>query len=192
MKKRIVILFSGEGTNLQNLIEKLHGKRFGEIRIEIAAAITNNPYAGGIDRARRLGIETKVIDHRTYASREAFDAKLVEEIGSFRPNLTVLAGFMRILTPIFTRQIEAVNIHPSLLPLFKGANAIERSFASQMKVAGVTIHRVDETLDGGTILAQRCFEKEEREDLESFKNHIHEIEYELYPETIVRILTKGH
>lgn len=190
--KRIVILFSGEGTNLQNLIEKLHHRKFNGMQIQIVAAITNNPDARGIKRARKLGIETRVIDHRVFENREAFDQKLVEEIEAYDPDLTVLAGFMRILTPVFTKRVKAVNIHPSLLPLFRGANAIEESYNSQMRVAGVTVHWVDETLDGGTIIAQRCFEREEGEDRERFEERIHKLEYEIYPETLVRILTKGH
>ncbi len=179
--KRIVVLFSGEGTNLENIAKELAG------RVKIAKAITNNPAAGGIRRAQRLGIPVEVIDHREFASREAFDARLVEAIEEARPDLVVLAGFMRILTPLFTRRIRAVNIHPSLLPLFKGARAIERSFKSDMKVAGVTIHWVTEELDSGAIIEQGCFHKDD-EDLATFTQKIHQLEYRLYPKTILRIL----
>jgi phosphoribosylglycinamide formyltransferase-1 len=179
--KRIVVLFSGEGTNLENIAKRLAG------RVKITKAITNNPAAGGIRRAQRLGIPVEVIDHREFASREAFDARLVEAIEEARPDLVVLAGFMRILTPLFTRRIRAVNIHPSLLPLFKGARAIERSFKSDMKVAGVTIHWVTEELDSGAIIEQGCFHKDD-EDLATFTQKIHELEYRLYPAVIENIL----
>ena len=151
--KRIVILFSGNGTNLENILQKLHQKE-----LLVAAAITNNPKAKGIERAKKYGIPVEVVDHQGFASREAFDEALVERIQKYRPDLVVLAGFMRILTPVFTSKIKnAINIHPSLLPLFKGARAIERSFASDMKVAGVTVHWVSEELDSGQIIDRPVF-----------------------------------
>ncbi len=181
--KRIVILFSGNGTNLENIIQKLHQKE-----LLVAAAITNNPKAKGIERAKKYGIPVEVVDHQGFASREAFDQALVERIQKYRPDLVVLAGFMRILTPVFTSQIKnAINIHPSLLPLFKGARAIERSFASDMKVAGVTVHWVSEELDSGQIIDQACFHRE-GENLEEFEAKIHDLEYDLYPKVIQNIL----
>ncbi len=181
--KRIVILFSGNGTNLENIIQKLHQKE-----LIVAAAITNNPKAKGIERAKKYNIPIEVLDHHDFESREAFDQALVERIQKFEPDLVVLAGFMRILTPIFTSQIKnAINIHPSLLPLFKGAKAIERSFASDMKVAGVTVHWVSEELDGGQIIDQACFHRED-ESLEEFEAKIHGLEYEVYPRVIKGIL----
>ncbi len=181
--KRILILFSGNGTNLENIIQKLHQKE-----LLVAAAITNNPAAKGIERAKKHGIPVEVLDHREFESREAFDHALVERIEKYSPDLVVLAGFMRILTPVFTSKIKnAINIHPSLLPLFKGARAIERSFASDMKVAGVTVHWVSEELDSGQIIDQACFHRED-EDLEEFEARIHALEYELYPRVIQSIL----
>ncbi len=184
--KRIVILFSGRGTNLENIAKKLAG------RVAIAAAITNNPAAGGIERAERLGIPVRIIDHREFTTREAFDAKLVETIEAYAPDLVVLAGFMRILTPVFTSRIKnAINIHPSLLPLFRGAKAIERSFASDMKVAGVTVHWVSEELDGGAIIDQACFHRED-ESFEEFEAKIHALEYALYPKVIAALLQERY
>jgi len=178
--KRVVILFSGNGSNLENIAKKVP---YIKIR-----AITNNPKAYGIKRCKRLGIPVSVIDHREFLSREDFDKALVKEILKQKPNLVVLAGFMRILTPIFTQTIKnAINIHPSLLPLFKGARAIERSFASDMKVVGVTVHRVTKELDGGEILDQACFHRE-GESLEEFEAKIHKLEYELYPKVIQKLL----
>ena len=183
--KKIVILFSGAGTNLENIIQKLHGKE-----LIVAKAITNNPSAKGIEKAMKYGVEVEVIDHRNFPSREAFDEALVRSIAEVDPDLVVLAGFMRILTPIFTQRIKnAINIHPSLLPLFKGARAIERSFESPMKVAGVTVHWVSEELDGGEIIDQRCFYKDQA-TLEEFEAKIHELEYDLYPEVILRLLNE--
>jgi phosphoribosylglycinamide formyltransferase-1 len=182
--KKIVILFSGEGSNLENLIRKLHPHK-----VNVLAAITNKPQAKGIAKAEALGIKTVIIDHTKFESREAFDTKLVETIKTLNPDLTILAGFMRILTPIFTDSINAINIHPSLLPLFKGANALERSFESDMKVGGVTVHEVVTEVDGGKIIAQKCFTKENM-DFEKFKTTIHACEHEIFPEAVIKTLNK--
>ncbi|WP_281951878.1 phosphoribosylglycinamide formyltransferase [Nitrosophilus kaiyonis] len=188
--KKIVILFSGEGTNLENIIKKLHNKEFNDTKIVVSKAITNNPLANGIKRAKREGVEVEIIDHKKYTSREEFDKELVKAIKKESPDLVVLAGFMRILTPIFTENIKnAINIHPSILPLFKGANALKRSFESDMKVAGVTVHKVSSELDSGEILEQDCFKKD-RLSFEEFEKRIHELEYEIYPKVIVDILIK--
>ena len=182
--KKIVILFSGEGSNLENLIQKLHPSH-----VNVVAAITNRPQAKGLGKAKALGIETIIIDHTKYKSREDFDTKLVNTIQSLNADLTVLAGFMRILTPLFTDHINAINIHPSLLPLFKGANALERSFQSDMKVAGVTVHEVVTEVDGGKIIAQKCFQKENM-DFETFKKTIHAYEHEIFPQAVLETLNK--
>jgi len=182
---KIVILFSGEGTNLLNLIEKMEGY------VEIAAAVTNRPDAGGIEKAKRNGIHVDIIDHTGYDSREQFDEMLVKTINLYQPDLVVMAGFMRILTPVFTNNIRAINLHPSLLPKFKGARAIERSFESDEKEGGVSVHWVSGELDGGSVISQRRFEKAQNETLESFTEKIKMIEYALLPEIIIELL-KGH
>jgi len=184
---KIVVLFSGEGTNLENLIEHFHGKRFGD-KETVIIPITNRPNARGILRAKRYGIETHIIDHKAYESREAFDVELVRTIEVIAPSLVVMAGFMRILTPVFTERIEAINLHPSLLPLFKGACAIEESFASGMKVGGVTVHWVTSELDNGEIIDQACVKIEPDDTLESFAEKIHRTEHRLLPEVIKKLL----
>ena len=182
--KRVVVLFSGEGTNLQKMMEVLP-----EAGIEVAAAITNRPDAGGIRRAEHFGVPVEVIDHSQYESREAFDAALVETIGRYKPDLTVMAGFMRILTPVFTSQVEAVNIHPSLLPKYKGARAIERAYESGDTLCGVTVHRVSSELDGGEIIAQASFSRTPKMEYATFEARIHELEYALYPKTVITLLS---
>ena len=174
---------------MEAILQSLHGKVFGETKIEVALTLTNKANAGGIAKAAKYGLQSVVIEHAHFASREEFDAAVVEEIKRANVDLTVLAGFMRILTPVFTRQIRAINLHPSLLPLFKGAHAIKESFESYMKVGGVSVHWVSEELDGGKIIAQRAFEKSVRMSLEDFEAKIHAIEHEILPETIVQILT---
>ena len=185
----LVVLFSGEGSNLEALIQRFHGKRIAGKRIEVVA-LTNRPDAGGIRRARKYGIEPIVIDHCRFDSRETFDAELVRILESYSPRLTVLAGFMRILTPVFTERIEAINLHPSLLPLFKGADALRRSFESGMKVGGITIHRVTTELDSGEILDQGCVKIEAEDTLEDFEKKIHALEHRMLPEVVERLLEK--
>ena len=186
-KVKIVVLFSGNGSNLENLIRHFHCKRFGDRETQIIP-ITNRPNAKGIERAKKYGINTTIIDHKEFESRESFDAELVKVIKSFEPSLVVAAGFMRILTPVFTEQIRAINLHPSLLPLFKGANAIEESFKSQMRVGGVTVHWISSEIDGGEIIDQGCVKKIREETLEEFQQRVHTLEYTILPENIKYIL----
>jgi phosphoribosylglycinamide formyltransferase-1 len=181
--KRIVALFSGEGTNLANLIEKIHHKH-----ALITCAITNNPNAAGIAKARAAGIPVEICDHSEYESREAYDAALVEMIREYDPDLVVLCGFMRILTPVFTTQIRSINLHPSLLPAFKGAKAIERSFESDEKICGVSVHWVTDELDGGEIILQKSFTKNPSDNLEEFSAKIREIEHDILPLSVLKIL----
>jgi phosphoribosylglycinamide formyltransferase 1 len=181
--KKIVALFSGEGTNLANLIEKIHLKHGA-----LVCAITNNPDALGITKARAAHIPVEILDHRGYESREAYDAALVKLIGEYNPDLVVLCGFMRILTPIFTSHVRAINLHPSLLPAFKGARAIERSFESEERVCGASVHWVTDELDGGEIILQKSFTKNFSESLEEFSAKIREIEHEILPLSVIKIL----
>ncbi|MBD3799619.1 phosphoribosylglycinamide formyltransferase [Sulfuricurvum sp.] len=181
--KKIVTLFSGEGTNLANLIEKIHLK-YGAI----VCAITNNPKAGGIAKARSAHIPVEILDHRDFQSREAYDAALVELINQYNPDLVVLCGFMRILTPVFTSQVRSINLHPSLLPAFKGAHAIERSFESDESVCGASVHWVTDELDGGEIILQKSFTKNFKDTLEDFTAKIREIEHEILPLSVIKIL----
>jgi phosphoribosylglycinamide formyltransferase-1 len=183
--KKIVVLFSGAGSNLEYILRHLHGKE-----LEVAAAITNNPEAGGIEIARRYGVPVEILDHRKYESREAFDAELVRRIEGYAPDLTVLAGYMRILTPIFTEKIRAINLHPSLLPRHKGLRAIERSWEDEHPEGGVSVHRVTSELDGGEILVQYELEKEGFESFDEYEEAIRRIEKEALAEGI-RLVLEG-
>ena len=184
--KKIVILFSGEGSNLLAIIEKLHKKE-----LEVTAAICNRPEAGGIAKARAHHIPVDIIDHTLYPDRESFDRALLKQIEAYAPDLVVMAGFMRILTPVVTENIRAINVHPSLLPLFKGGRAIQESFESVEPTGGITVHWVSSELDSGENIAQAAFQKEPNETLESFTKKIRALEHSLLPETIVQIL-KAH
>ncbi|MBP5778701.1 MULTISPECIES: phosphoribosylglycinamide formyltransferase [unclassified Campylobacter] len=185
--KKIAVLFSGSGSNLQSILDKLHGKIFDDIKIEVVLTLTNKPNAYGIQRAAKFGLTSVVIDNKNFVSREEFDKKVVEEIKKSGAELTVLAGFMRILTPFFCDNIKAINLHPSILPLFKGAHAIDESFDSDMQVGGVSVHWVSAELDGGKIIAQQTFQRENK-TRDEWEAKIHEIEHELLPKTIIQIL----
>lgn len=190
MLVKLAVLFSGNGSNLENLLKNLHQKSFGENRFEVVLCLCNKRDALGIKRAARFGLESVILEHQNFASREEFDRALVGEIEKSGADLTILAGFMRILGPVFTRRIRAINLHPSLLPLFKGADAIKRSFESDMKVAGVSVHWVSEALDGGEIIAQKAFEREGL-DFDEFEATIHALEHEILPQSVVKIFERG-
>ncbi len=187
--KNIAVLFSGSGSNLQAILERVHDKVFNGIKINVALLICNNPDAKGIERAKKFGLDTVIINHKDYSSREEFDKAVVDEINKYSIDLTILAGFMRILTPIFTDNIKAINLHPSILPLFKGAHAITDSYHSDMQIGGVSVHWVSSELDAGEIIAQKSFARKTK-TLKEWEEKIHKIEHKLLPKTIIKILTK--
>ncbi len=180
--KKIVVLFSGMGTNFEYLIKNLHKKE-----AEIILAITNNPNAGGIEIAKKYNIDYKVIENSLYKNREEFDKELVKTIKSINPDLTILAGFMRILTNIFTNNIKAINLHPSLLPRHKGLNAIKRSFEDKFEDGGVSVHFVTERLDDGELILQKRVSKEGLTFQDYYKK-IRKIEKEALLEATLKIL----
>ncbi len=149
--KRIAVLFSGTGSNLAYILKHLHKQE----NIEVVVALTNRPKAGGIAFAKEHNIPLEIIDSKAFNSREEFDTEIVEVLQQYNLDLTILAGFMRILTPIFTDKIQAINLHPSLLPRHKGLLAIERSYADEYSNGGVSVHFVTSELDGGEIILQK-------------------------------------
>jgi len=150
---RLVVLISGSGSNLQVLIDAIAD---GTIAATIELVISNKQEAKGLVRANRAGIATQVINHLDYGSREAFDRELMHAIDDKQPDLIVLAGFMRIFTPELTHRYEGrmLNIHPSLLPLFKGTNTHERALEAEVEQHGASVHFVSSELDGGPIVIQ--------------------------------------
>lgn len=187
--KNIAVLFSGSGSNLEAIIKKVHNKCFNGIKIKISLLICNNADAFGIIRARKYGLKTTIISHKNFTSRQDFDKALVEKIKAENIDLVVLAGFMRVLTTEFCDNVRAINLHPSILPLFKGANAIKESFESDMQVGGVSIHWVSSELDSGKIIAQRTFKRKNR-DFKAWEKKIHAIEHKILPKTIIKLLCK--
>lgn len=153
MSARLAILVSGRGSNLQAFIDACAN---GQLSAEIAVVISNNPDAGGLQRAEAAGIATCCINHRDYSTREAFDQALVTELVARRTELVVLAGFMRILTPVFIKPFAGrlLNIHPSLLPKYPGLHTHQRALDAGDTEAGVTVHFVTLELDGGPPIIQ--------------------------------------
>lgn len=152
-KKQLVILISGSGSNLQAFIDQCAS---GELNAEIACVVSNKATAFGLERATKAGIPTLVIDHTAYTTREAFDKALAMNVKAFKPDLVILAGFMRILTPVFVEVFagKLLNIHPSLLPKYTGLNTHQRAIDAGDQYAGVTVHFVTPELDGGPPVLQ--------------------------------------
>ena len=181
-RKKIAVLFSGKGSNFSHIVKTLHPDE-----AEVVVALTNNPDAGGIDVAKKAGIPLEIVDSKAYESREAFDREVVERLQHYAPDLTVLAGFMRILTPLFTEHVKSVNLHPSLLPRHKGLNAIEKSYRDAYDTGGVSVHWVTSELDGGEIILQKEVSKEGL-SLEAYDRKVRQIEKEALVEAIRKVL----
>ncbi len=181
--KKIAILFSGSGTNLKYILDNLHNKD-----VKVVLALTNNPNAKGIEYAKEYNIPLVIEDSKKYKDREEFDSKVVEYIKKSGAELTVLAGFMRVLTPIFTNNIKAINLHPSLLPRHKGLNAIKRSFEDEFKEGGVTVHYVTSKLDSGEIIIQKSINKENL-SYEEYYQKIRKIEKVALKEAILKVVS---
>jgi phosphoribosylglycinamide formyltransferase-1 len=177
---RLVILISGSGSNLQAFIDAVAR---GELPARIAAVISNKAEAGGLQRAAKADIPTEVIDHKQFVSREAFDTQLLARVESYRPDLVVLAGFMRILTPIFLRPFfgKLINIHPSLLPKYPGLNTHQRALEAGDKAAGATVHFVTDELDGGPAILQASVPILEADDAAAIAARVLTQEHKIYP-----------
>ena len=183
-KVKIAVLASGSGTNLQNLIAQLH--RDKNCHIEIAVVISDRKNAYALQRAKRAGIPQEIIRSQDFKNRTEFDAAIAKKIQGYDIDLIVLAGYMKLFQPPFVRQFQnkIVNIHPSLLPAFPGANAIADTLAYGVKVSGVTVHFVDEGVDTGPIIAQASVPVYEDDDEETLHHRIQIEEHKLYPQVI--------
>lgn len=182
-RKKIAVLFSGKGSNFAHIVNTLHQKE-----CDVVVALTNNPNAEGIKIAKAASIPLEIIDSKAYESREAFDSVVVERLQQYSPELTVLAGFMRILTPVFTEQMKSINLHPSLLPRHKGLKAIEKSYEDEYPTGGVSVHHVSSELDGGEIILQKEIAKEGL-DFETYDKKVRSIEKEALVEAIRMVLS---
>ncbi len=177
---KVVVLISGSGSNLQALID---GVATGDLSIEIAAVISNRPDVFGLTRATNAGIPTAVLDHKGFASREAFDQELMRTIDVYNPGLVVLAGFMRILTAEFTQHYlgRMLNIHPSLLQKFQGLHTHQRAIAAGDSHHGVTVHFVTAELDGGPAIVQAVVPVLAGDDAGLLAKRVQRQEHVIYP-----------
>ena len=183
MTQRIVVLLSGRGSNFQSL---LNASLTGELAGNIDLVISNRPQAGGLTIANSANIDTALIDHQAYATRDDFDADLAGVINRVSPDLIVLAGFMRILTQGFVSQFAGrlLNIHPSLLPLYPGLNTHQRALDNGDTHAGATVHYVTGELDGGPSVIQARVPIESGDTKEQLATRILRVEHQIYPQAV--------
>jgi phosphoribosylglycinamide formyltransferase 1 len=189
--RNIVILISGTGSNMAAIVRAAQRESWRKVHdAQVAAVISNRPDAGGLAFAREQLIATDVVDHKTYESREAFDAALAAAIDRRQPSLVVLAGFMRILTPAFVARYRGrlVNIHPSLLPAFPGLHTHQRAIDAGCKVTGATVHQVTSELDFGPILAQAVVPILPGDTAEALGARVLTQEHLIYPRAIAELL----
>lgn len=187
-RKRVTVLFSGRGSNMASLITASMALDYPAI---ITHAITNVPGAGGLEIAEFHKISSSVIDHKSFASREDHEDALIGEIKKSQPDIICLAGYMRVLSESFVRQFRGkiLNIHPSLLPAFKGVDTHHRALIAGVKVHGASVHFVDETLDGGPLIAQAGVPVESDDDDDSLAARVLEAEHQLYPHALALVAT---
>jgi len=178
--KRIVVLISGSGSNLQAIIDACSA---GFIEGRIQAVISNKADAFGLERAKRAGIATDVIDHKSFANRESFDDELLKKVQVHEPDLIIMAGFMRILTPNFITPLlgKMINIHPSLLPKYTGLNTHQRAIDAGEDEAGATVHFVTEELDGGPPVLQTVVPILEGDDASALAARVLQQEHTIFP-----------
>ncbi|MEO3714398.1 phosphoribosylglycinamide formyltransferase [Roseateles flavus] len=181
--KNIVILISGRGSNMEAMVKACAAEGWPA---RIAAVISNRPDAAGLQFAASQGVATAVVDHKAFPDRESFDAELARVIDGFMPDLVVLAGFMRILTPGFTRHYEGrmLNVHPSLLPAFPGLHTHERAIEAGCRFAGATVHFVTAELDHGPMVAQAVVPVLDGDDAAALAARVLKLEHRMYPAAV--------
>lgn len=186
---RIGVLLSGSGTNLQAIIDEIADHA---LPVEIVHVVSSRPDAYGIERARAAGLSVTVLNRDVYADPLAADARIVDEMRAAGADYLVMAGYMRKLTPAVLDAFpdHVLNLHPALLPSFKGAHAIADAYEAGVKVTGVTVHLANEDYDKGPIVAQRAVEVREGWTLEDLEGAIHAVEHVLYPQ-VLRAIAEG-
>jgi len=176
---RVVVLISGRGSNMEALLE-------ANLPVTFAAVISNNPEARGLDTACDHGVATEVVNHRDFADREAFDAALAASIDRHQPDLVVLAGFMRVLTPGFVRHYadRMINVHPALLPAFPGLHTHRRALAAGVKLHGCTVHYVTPEVDVGPIIIQAAVPVLPEDSEQTLAARVLEQEHRIFPQAL--------
>lgn len=180
---RCVVLVSGSGSNLQALLDRAAD---GTLGAEVTAVVSNRPDAYALERARSAGVATQVVDHTAFPDRAAFDGALEDAVARFQPDLVVMAGFMRVLTPDFVARFEGrlINVHPSLLPAFRGLHTHRKALAEGCRIHGTTIHFVTEDLDAGPIIAQAALRVLATDTPDSLRERVQALEHRLLPEAV--------
>jgi len=178
--KKILIMASGNGSNFENIVKKLEN----QVDIEL---FTENKSAYVIQRAEKLKVKTHIIDFKSF-SRDEYDDELYNFLKKQTPELIVLAGYMKILSPKIVDNFKIINIHPSLLPAFPGVNSIKKAYNYGVKITGVTVHWVDNGIDTGKIIEQKSLKIDKGISLEKLEEKIHEIEHEIYPCVLKKLL----
>jgi len=185
---RIAVLASGTGTNLQAILDRLHGRD----GMEVNCVASNKPEAKALERAREAGIDTRVFERSEHPDRGSRDAAIAAWLEEREVDLIVLAGYMELLSPEFVRRFRnrIVNVHPALLPSFPGLDAVGQALEHGVRVTGVTVHFVDEGVDSGPIILQRPIEVPYTRDRSQLEDEIHQVEHELLPKAI-RMIAAG-
>lgn len=185
----IAVFASGNGTNFQAIIDKV---KDGYIPAEIALLVSDNKDAYAIQRAKNAGIETFILSPKGFKSREEYDKSIIEKLKKKDVGLVILAGFMRLMSPYFVREYKnkVLNIHPALLPSFKGTHGVKDALEYGVKVTGPTVHFVDEKLDHGPIILQEAVFVSDDDTEESLHQKVHQKEYEIYPKA-VKLFVEG-
>ncbi len=183
MPLNIAIVASGSGSNAQAIFEKIES---GLIDAKVSLVITNRPGAKVLERAQKFSIPTLELDHKAFADRESFDACLVQALQECKADLIVLAGYMRILTPVFLQAFEnkVINVHPAILPSFVGAHGAADALAYGVKMSGCTVHFVNEEVDGGAIIAQAAVPVLTEDTADTLQKRIQAMEHRLFPQVI--------
>ena len=183
----VAVLISGNGSNLQAIIDKFQKDEL----VNVSCVVSNKKDAYGLVRAEKAKIDNYFVDNKNFSSREEFEQAVINILDKYEPDLVVLAGFMRILSELFVNKYKnkLINIHPSLLPKYKGLDTHRKVLENQDDYHGVTVHFVDNTLDGGPILAQTRTPVE-TQDIKELEEKIHELEHKIYPEVIKDIAQK--
>lgn len=184
MSHKVAVLVSGSGTNLQALLD---AQQAGHLPVSFSVVLSNKADAYALERARAAGIPTLVVEHKEFPSREAFDQAMIDALAPYAIDTLVLAGFMRILTPVFVRQFEGrlLNVHPSLLPLYRGLNTHQRALDNKDKFHGCSIHFVSDELDGGPLIAQAQVPVLATDSADSLAQRVHQSEHLLYPKVLL-------
>ncbi len=184
--KNIVVLISGRGSNFAAIAEVARKEKWAADGVAIAAVVSNRPDAAGLEKAKAFGIATHVVDHKAFNTREAFEDAMMKVIDAYHPEVIVLAGFMRILTPHFVDHYEGriLNIHPALLPLFKGLDTHQRAINEGVRIAGCTVHFVSSELDGGSIIGQAVVPVLPSDTADALAHRVLRLEHILYPRSV--------